>query len=160
MRRVTAFAVTLLLGLILQPREATAQSIDPGMNKSQVIERLGKPFAERTSGAFTYLFYSNGREQTAGMSDLVILQHDAVVDAIFRSPSRSYSGSSSSPEGVIPAKSAPGGERLGVPVAQGITPMPPSPAPAAAPYTGAKPPPDSARVPAEAPAPADTTRKP
>ena len=31
------------------------------------------------------------------MNDLVILRNDAVVDAIFRSPSRRYSGQSSSP---------------------------------------------------------------
>jgi hypothetical protein len=124
-----------------------AQSIDPGMNKVQVVERLGQPFAERTAGAFTYLFYSNGREYERGMSDLIILQNDAVVDAIFRSPSRSYTGRSSSPEDVMPVKSVPSGERLSMPYA--------NPSAGAAPATpnGAAPAPPS-------PAPPDTTRSP
>lgn len=157
MRRPFALVAALLFTALASA--AHAQTIDPGMSRTQVIERLGTPFAERTSGAFTYLFYSNGRERAVGMSDLVILQHNAVVDAIFRSPARSYTGRSSSPEGVEAVKSAPGGERLGVPVAQGITPMPAAPPPNATPASNPTPaPPDSAR-PAEPP-PADTTRKP
>lgn len=156
--RLPAALFALLLLIAIAPT-ARAQTIDPGMSRSQVIERLGTPFAERSSGAFTYLFYSNGRERTVGMSDLVILQHGAVVDALFRSPARSYSGRSSSPDGVEPVKSAPGGERLGVPVAQGITPMPAAPPPNAAPGSNASPAlPDSARP--AVPPPADTTRKP
>src|SRR5688500_14657981 len=117
MRRVIVLSTALLIAIAAAGvQSAAAQSIDPGMTKSQVIERLGQPFAERSSGAYTYLFYSNGRERTAGMSDLIILQNDAVVDAIFRSAERQYTGRSSSPEGVMPANSAPSGERLAMPV--------------------------------------------
>jgi hypothetical protein len=116
MRRVIVlFAALFIWSAAAGARGAEAQYIDPGMSKSQVVERLGKPWAERSSGAFTYLFYSNGREEAVGMSDLVILQSDAVVDAIFRSPSRQYTGKSSSPEGKMPQNSAPSGERLGIP---------------------------------------------
>jgi hypothetical protein len=116
MRRVIVlFAALFIWSAAAGARRAEAQYIDPGMSKSQVVERLGKPWAERSSGAFTYLFYSNGREEAVGMSDLVILQSDAVVDAIFRSPSRQYTGKSSSPEGKMPQNSAPSGERLGIP---------------------------------------------
>jgi outer membrane protein assembly factor BamE (lipoprotein component of BamABCDE complex) len=141
MRRVIVLSTTLLIALaIAGVQGAAAQSIDPGMTKSQVIERLGAPAAERSSGAYTYLFYQNGRERTAGMSDLVILQNDAVVDAIFRSAAREYTGSSSSPEGKMPANSAPTGERLALPVAT-QAPAQSAPAPAS------PPPPDTTRSP-------------
>ena len=116
MRRVFAVLIALLIVVAATgAQRAAAQSIDPGMTKAQVIERLGYPAAERTSGAFTYLFYQNGRERTVGMSDLVTLQNDAVIDAIFRSTERQYTGRSSSPDGVMPANSAPSGERLAMP---------------------------------------------
>ena len=141
MRRVIVLSTALLIAIAAAGAQgAAAQSIDPGMTKSQVIERLGVPAAERVSGAYTYLFYQNGREYTVGMSDLVILQNNAVVDAIFRSAAREYTGRSSSPEGVMPANSAAGGERLGVPVSnasQPATPVPASPPP----------PPDTSRSP-------------
>jgi outer membrane protein assembly factor BamE (lipoprotein component of BamABCDE complex) len=116
MRRIIAICISLLIAVAATGvQRAAAQSIDPGMTKAQVIERLGYPAAERTSGAFTYLFYQNGRERTVGMSDLVTLQNNAVIDAIFRSSERQYTGRSSSPEGVMPANSAPSGERLAMP---------------------------------------------
>jgi outer membrane protein assembly factor BamE (lipoprotein component of BamABCDE complex) len=115
MRRVIVFTALLFAIAAAGTQAAVAQSIDPGMTKSQVIERLGAPAAERSTGPYTYLFYHNGRERTVGMSDLVILQNDSVVDAIFRSAEREYKGRSSSPEGVMPANSAPSGERLAVP---------------------------------------------
>ena len=126
MRRVIVLFTVLLIAIAAAGVQgAAAQSIDPGMTKAQVIERLGSPWAERSSGAYTYMFYQNGREYAAGMSDLVILQNDAVVDAIFRSPEREYTGRSSSPEGVTPANSAPSGERLAVPVSAPASPAPP-----------------------------------
>jgi hypothetical protein len=129
MRRVIIRSTALLLAIAAAGvQAAVAQSIDPGMTKSQVIERLGAPAAERTSGPYTYMFYQNGRERTAGMSDLVILQNDSVVDAIFRSSMRAYTGRSSSPEGVMPANSAASGERLAVPVSN-TQPVPASPPP-------------------------------
>ena len=126
MRRVFVLLAALLIwSAAAGARGAEAQYIDPGMSKSQVVERLGKPWAERSSGAFTYLFYSNGREEAVGMSDLVILQNDAVIDAIFRSTSRQYTGKSSSPEGKMPQNSAPSGERLALPVSSPSNASPP-----------------------------------
>jgi outer membrane protein assembly factor BamE (lipoprotein component of BamABCDE complex) len=77
---------------------ASAQaSIDSGMTKDQVIARLGKPATEHSSGNSTYLFYPNGQEKTVGMSDLITLRDGKVVDAVFRSNARKYTGKSSSP---------------------------------------------------------------
>ena len=82
--------------------QAPAQpaTIDAGMTKAQVIERFGKAAAERSRGEFTFLFYSNGMEKQVGMSDVVIMQSDHVVDAVLRSPRRAYSGTSSSPKAI------------------------------------------------------------
>ena len=82
-----------------------AATVDPGMTRAEVVNRLGKPLNERKSGDHTYLYYRNGCEKTCGMNDLVILDGDKVTDAIFRSPSRHYSGNSSSPVGVKRGKS-------------------------------------------------------
>jgi outer membrane protein assembly factor BamE (lipoprotein component of BamABCDE complex) len=80
---------------------ASAQSsIDPGMTKDQVVEKLGKPASEHSTGTSTYLYYVNGQEKKVGMSDMVVLENGKVVDAVFRSPSRKYSGKSSSPAAV------------------------------------------------------------
>lgn len=139
MRRVIVLSTALLIALAAAGVQgAAAQSIDPGMTKSQVIERLGAPAAERTSGAYTYLFYQNGREYAVGMSDLVILQNNAVVDAIFRSAAREYTGRSSSPEGVMPANSGASGERLAMPASNTSQP---------APIPASPPPPDTTRSP-------------
>ncbi len=93
--------ILLLFALIFVP-SAVAQTgavqIDPGMSRAQVIERLGRPATERASNGFTYLFFINGCERTCGMNDLVTLKGDSVVDAIFRAPSRTYSGRSTSPQ--------------------------------------------------------------
>jgi outer membrane protein assembly factor BamE (lipoprotein component of BamABCDE complex) len=77
--------------------QAAPASIDPGMSKAQVIERFGKPASERSRGEYTYLFFANGMEKQVGMSDIVILQSDKVVDAVLRSPKHAYTGTSSSP---------------------------------------------------------------
>ena len=101
-----------ILGLLLSLVAATpalaqeARVIDPGMNREQVVSELGAPVMTRTAGRFVYLFYPNGCERTCGMQDLVILEDDAVVDAIFRSPRRSYSGTSSSPGTAAPGRTA------------------------------------------------------
>lgn len=79
-----------------------ALKVDPGMTREQVVSVLGQPMGLRTVGARTYLFYRNGRERAAGMSDVVFLDNDAVVDAIFRAPSRRYTGTSSSAGQVRP----------------------------------------------------------
>jgi hypothetical protein len=72
------------------------------MTRAQVIERLGKPATVRTYQGSTYLLYSNNCGKTCGMQDLVILDHDVVVDAVFRSPNRHYTGTSSSPDATKP----------------------------------------------------------
>ena len=79
--------------------------IDPGMPKAQVVARLGAPAVERTTGDATYLFFNNDCHRTCGMNDIVVLNKGVVVDAIFRSAKRRYSGASSSPR-MIPAAEA------------------------------------------------------
>src|SRR5688500_3913635 len=71
--------------------------IDPGMNRAQVIELLGQRSPERWSNGFTYPSYINGCQRTCGMNDLVTLRGDSVTDAIFRAPTREFTGRSSSP---------------------------------------------------------------
>lgn len=94
----------LTLGLIVVTAASAAaqapKSIDPGMKQSQVVERLGPPTATRTSGTATYLFYKNGCLKECGIDDFVVLEGDSVVDAVFRSPERAYSGKSSSPRAI------------------------------------------------------------
>src|SRR5437870_5483966 len=75
----------------------TTPTIDPGMTRQQVVAKLGDPLSDLTYGGHTYLLYKNGCEKKCGMNDLVVLDSGKVVDAVFRSPSRQYSGTSSSP---------------------------------------------------------------
>jgi hypothetical protein len=93
-----AIAAALLLAI---PHIAGAQAkpvtIDPGMTKDQVVERLGDPSEESHSGSFTYLMYDNECGQKCGMDDLVVLERGVVTDAVFRSGTRTYTGHSSSP---------------------------------------------------------------
>ena len=94
-----------------------AGTIDPGMSKAQVIERLGKPATVRTYQGSTYLMYSNKCGKKCGMQDVVILDHDVVVDAVFRSPDRHYSGTSSSPDAMKPNARSVRGQTLSMPSA-------------------------------------------
>lgn len=94
------FALTFVAGSALA--QAPAATVDPGMTQKQVIEQLGKPAAIRSFQGTTYLLYSNKCGKSCGMQDLVILDHDSVVDALFRSPERHYSGTSSSPVATRP----------------------------------------------------------
>jgi len=94
----------LYLPCVLLAASLGAQTvINPGMTRADVVTALGKPLAERTSGTQTFLFYKNGVEKRVGMNDLVVLESDKVVDAVFRAPSRTYSGKSSSPVEVTAA---------------------------------------------------------
>jgi hypothetical protein len=77
--------------------QGDSKTIAPGMTRAQVVAVLGQPATVRSVAEFTYLFYANACAQRCGMNDLVVLRGDSVVDAIFRSPSRHYSGTSSSP---------------------------------------------------------------
>lgn len=106
MSRVGLAPVLALLAALAAPAAAQApKSIDPGMSEAKVVERLGAADASRSAGDFKYLFYHNNCIRQCGMDDVVILQRDSVVDAMFRSPERSYTGKSSSPR-AIPAEVA------------------------------------------------------
>ncbi len=137
----------VLLSVIATPSWAQAsKSVDPGMSEAKVVERLGQPDVSRTSGDLKYLFYHNNCIKQCGMDDVVILQKDSVVDAMFRSADRSYSGKSSSPKS-IPAEVASRARRGAhddTPVVQAGAPKTDS---AAAPSAS----PDSAKKPAAAP---------
>ena len=90
----------ILLALAANAAVLSAQgpaTISPGMSRAKVVSALGPPSTERTVAEFRYLFYRNDCGARCGMNDLVILRNDGVVDAIFRSPARRYTGTSSSP---------------------------------------------------------------
>jgi len=121
MRYIKAWmALTALAALSVGAQ--TVPTIEPGMSQAQVVERLGQPSAVRTYGSFTYLLYKNGCEKRCGMNDLVVLDSDKVVDAVFRSSARKYAGTSSSPR-AIPAEEARRGTAGGAP----LTTPPPKP---------------------------------
>lgn len=97
---------SIVLSLLCLPTLLLAQQADhivsPGMTRAQVVAALGAPATQRTASEFTYMFYPNKCGRACGMNDLVILRNDSVTDAIFRSPNRHYTGTSSSPEQVTP----------------------------------------------------------
>ena len=96
-----AAIVFALLCVTAAPSRAQApKSIDPGMSEAKVVERIGQPDASRAAGDFKYLFYHNNCIKQCGMDDVVILQKDSVVDAMFRSAERTYTGKSSSPRSI------------------------------------------------------------
>jgi hypothetical protein len=100
--------IAVVLAVTFAASVAAAQgpaTIDPGMTRAQVVAKLGEPLSSRSYDGHTYLLYKNGCERPCGMDDLVVLDNDKVVDAIFRSRARHYSGTSSSPR-MIPASEA------------------------------------------------------
>ena len=99
------FAVVLVCVAASISSAQAPKSIDPGMSEAKVVEHLGQPDGSRTSGDFKYLFYKNNCIKKCGMPDIVTLQKDSVVDAVFRSADRAYTGKSSSPRS-IPAEVA------------------------------------------------------
>jgi len=120
--------------------------IDPGMSRAQVVAKLGEPISTRSYEGHTYLLYKNGCERSCGMSDLVVLDSDKVVDAIFRSRARKYSGTSSSPRMIAAADARRGPEavpppmKLAKPAKPDVMPEKSAkPAPAAAPQKAAMP---------------------
>ena len=155
-----SLALALLCAIAAPSAAQAPRSIDPGMSEAKVVERLGEPDATRSAGDFKYLFYRNGCIRQCGMDDVVILQKDSVVDAMFRSADRSYTGKSSSPRAISAEAAArtrpgtrdvPSGEvvQAGAPKAD--------PAPAASPKDSADAAsvrPDSAMKPAAAAKPA------
>jgi hypothetical protein len=120
---------TLLAVLTLLPAALGAQSartISPGMSRAQVVAALGEPTTLRTVSDFTYLFYTNACGKRCGMNDLVVLRADSVVDAIFRSPDRQYTGKSSSPKAISPEEAAREKGTAGAPLTvPAKTPAPP-----------------------------------
>lgn len=144
----------LVLALLCAPAaclsQASDKTVSPGMSEAQVTQALGNPATRRAVGERTYLFYANSCGRKCGMNDLVVLARDSVVDAIFRSPDRHYTGTSSSPESVSAkeaVKSAPSSAPMrmkppakpndgspSIPVDKPVMkPAPKSPAPASAP---------------------------
>jgi hypothetical protein len=106
-----ALAVAFVCALAAPGAAQAPKSIDPGMSETKVVERLGAPDASRSAGDFKYLFYHNSCIKECGMDDVVILQRDSVVDAMFRSAERAYSGKSSSPRSIpaeVAARTRPG----------------------------------------------------
>ena len=100
MRRPLVLALLLFTAPLLA--QSAAHTVAPGMTRAQVVASLGEPATARTVGDDTYLFYTNACGRKCGMHDLVILHADSVTDAIFRSPSRHYTGKSSSPNAIAP----------------------------------------------------------
>ena len=96
-------SLVLALGVGIAPAQAT-DTIDPGMSRDQVVARLGQPLSSRSYDGYTYLFYRNGCEKKCGMNDIVVLDGGKVVDAVFRSNKRHYSGTSSSPRMISAAE--------------------------------------------------------
>jgi hypothetical protein len=83
------------------------------MSRAKVVAALGAPSTERAVAEFRYLFYRNACGTRCGMNDLVILRNDSVIDAIFRSPTRRYSGQSSSPAPISARDAAERGSNAG-----------------------------------------------
>jgi hypothetical protein len=103
MRRLLALALIILSAPL--GAQGTAV-VSPGMSRAKVVAALGEPATVRTVAEFTYMFYQNSCAKVCGMHDLVVLRGDSVVDAIFRSPSRRYTGTSSSPAPISPKDAA------------------------------------------------------
>jgi SmpA / OmlA family len=84
-------AALLVVAMIGAPLSA---QIAPGMTRQQVVEILGRPASERHFGAHDYLLFDAGCSRKCG-DDLVILDHDLVVDAVIRSTGHSFTGAES-----------------------------------------------------------------
>jgi hypothetical protein len=68
-----------------------AAQVAPGMTRQQVVDILGRPASERHFGAHDYLLFDAGCSRKCG-DDLVILDHNLVVDAVIRSAGHTYTG--------------------------------------------------------------------
>jgi hypothetical protein len=67
------------------------------MTEEQVVQLWGEPVTDRSFGAWTYMYFRNGCEQSCGTFDVVFFENGQVVDAIVRGRGHDYSGVSSSP---------------------------------------------------------------
>ena len=98
MRSLIVLAAALIAAPALSQTAAKPPAtIDPGMTRAQVVATLGEPLSAHSYDGHTYLLYKNGCEKKCGMNDLVVLDSGKVVDAVFRSRVRHYTGTSSSP---------------------------------------------------------------
>ncbi|HZS59921.1 MAG TPA: outer membrane protein assembly factor BamE [Gemmatimonadaceae bacterium] len=79
-----------LVFVVMVAAPVSAQ-IAPGMTRQQVVDILGRPASERHFGAHDYLLFDAGCSRKCG-DDLVILDHDLVVDAVIRSAGHTYTG--------------------------------------------------------------------
>lgn len=106
--RIGRFAAALFVAIIAGAPLRAQVTIDPGMTQAQVVAKLGQPLSARSFRSFTYLLYANGCEKKCGMNDLVTLDSGKVVDAVFRSPNRRFTGTSSSPRAIPAAEASKG----------------------------------------------------
>ncbi len=82
----------LAVALLAAASPAAAQTISPGMTSSQVRSLLGEPVTVRSVGDWSYLYYLNGCAVRCGSDDVVFIQNDRVVAAVFRKGSRRFAG--------------------------------------------------------------------
>lgn len=85
-------AWTLAAALLAAASPAAAQTISPGMTSAQVRLLLGDPVTVRNVGDWSYLYYLNGCAVRCGSDDVVFIQNDRVVAAVFRTGSRRFAG--------------------------------------------------------------------
>jgi hypothetical protein len=82
----------LAVALLAATSPAAAQTISPGMTSSQVRSILGDPVTVRNAGDWSYLYYLNGCAVRCGSDDVVFIQNDRVVAAVFRTGRRRFAG--------------------------------------------------------------------
>ena len=111
---MTPMVIAFVAALTLQSQGPA--TIDPGMTREQVVAKLGEPLSTRSYDGHTYLLYRNGCEKKCGMNDLVVLDSGKVVDAVFRSQGRKYSGTSSSPHMISAADARKGAPTTAAPL--------------------------------------------
>jgi len=78
--------------LLAAASPAAAQTISPGMTSAQVRSILGDPVTVRSAGDWSYLYYLNGCAVRCGSDDVVFIQNDRVVAAVFRTGRRRFAG--------------------------------------------------------------------
>ena len=111
---MTSMVITFVAALTMLSQGPV--TIDPGMSREQVVTKLGEPLSSRSYDGHTYLLYRNGCERKCGMNDLVVLDSGKVVDAVFRSNGRKYSGTSSSPRMISAAEARKGASSSAAPL--------------------------------------------
>ncbi|HEX8213568.1 MAG TPA: outer membrane protein assembly factor BamE [Longimicrobium sp.] len=85
-------ALIFAVALLAAASPAAAQTISPGMTAAQVRSLLGDPVTVRSAGDWSYLYYLNGCAVRCGSDDVVFIQNDRVVAAVFRTGRRRFAG--------------------------------------------------------------------